>query len=77
LNFAGDAELERTLERFHEELLTRSAEDYRNDSGALRSLNRGLQQLRESAVELARSDAREIAARFGSGSLGTRRLAVA
>jgi len=35
LNFAGDQQLENTLERFRRDLLTRSAEDYRNDSGAM------------------------------------------
>jgi len=75
LNFAGDAELEQTLERFREELLTRSAEDYRNDRNAMHHLTTGLERLRETAVELAGSDAREVATRFGR--LGARRLAVA
>jgi hypothetical protein len=39
LNFAGDQQLEATLERFRRDLLTRSAEDYRNDSGAMTSLS--------------------------------------
>lgn len=73
LNFAGDQQLEGTLERFRRELLTRSAEDYRNDSGAMASLTDGLTRLRESAVQLARSDAREVISRFGQ--MGTRKLA--
>lgn len=73
LNFAGDQQLEGTLERFRRELLTRSAEDYRNDTGAMASLTDGLARLRESAVQLARSDAREIISRFGQ--MGTRKLA--
>ncbi len=75
LNFAGDSELERTLERFREELLTRSADDFRNDRQAMGDLTHGLQRLRESAVRLASSDAREIATRFGQ--LGGRKLAMA
>ena len=73
LNFAGDQQLEGTLERFRRELLTRSAEDYRNDSGAMASLTDGLTRLRENAVQLARSDAREVISRFGQ--MGTRKLA--
>jgi hypothetical protein len=73
LNFAGDQQLEATLERFRRDLLTRSAEDYRNDSGAMASLTEGLSRLRENAVQLARTDAREVISRFGQ--MGTRKLA--
>lgn len=73
LNFAGDQQLEATLERFRRDLLTRSAEDYRKDSGAMTSLTEGLSRLRESAVQLARTDARDVISRFGQQ--GTRRLA--
>ncbi|MES2438573.1 MAG: DUF3150 domain-containing protein [Verrucomicrobiota bacterium] len=73
LNFAGDQQLEGTLERFRRELLTRSAEDYRNNSSAMTSLTDGLTRLRENAVQLARGDAREVVARFGQ--MGTRKLA--
>ena len=73
LNFAGDAQLESTLERFREELLTRSAEDYRNDRGAMSNLTDGLERLRESAVQLAHTDAHDIISRFGQ--MGGRRLA--
>lgn len=73
LNFAGDAQLEQTLERFRRELLTRSADDYRNDRYALNSLTDGLERLRESAVHLAGTDARDIVSRFGQ--MGGRRLA--
>ena len=73
LNFAGDEQLESTLERFREELLTRSAEDYRNDRHAMDSLTNGLTRLRESAVQLARTDGRDIISRFGQ--MGGRRLA--
>ena len=73
LNFAGDQQLEQTLERFRRELLGRSAEDYRANSGAMTNLTDGLSRLRESAVQLARSDAREVVSRFGQQ--GGRKLA--
>ncbi len=73
LNFAGDQQLEQTLERFRRELLQRSAEDYRNDTGAMASLTDGLTRLRQTAVQLAASDAREVVSRFGQ--MGTRKLA--
>ena len=74
LNFAGDQQLEATLERFRRELLNRSAEDYRNNPGAMASLTDGLNRLRENAVELVRSDTREIISRFGQ--VGRRLAAV-
>lgn len=73
LNFAGDQELENTLESFRRDLLRRSAEEYRNDAGAMGSLTDGLNRLRETAVQLAREDATDIVARFGQ--VGHRRLA--
>lgn len=73
LNFAGDQQLEHTLERFRRDLLTRSAEDYRNNSGAMTNLTEGLTRLRQTAVQLAASDAREVVSRFGQ--MGSRRLA--
>ncbi|MBN8460992.1 MAG: hypothetical protein J0M04_24440 [Verrucomicrobia bacterium] len=73
LNFAGDQQLENTLEKFRRDLLTRSAEDYRTEPGAAATLTEGLNRLRETAVQLARGDARDIVSRFGQ--LGRRRLA--
>jgi hypothetical protein len=75
LNFAGDAQLESTLERFREQLLTRSAEDYRNDTGAMTNLRDGLNRLHDAALAMARTDAREVLTRFGQ--MGGRKLAVA
>lgn len=72
LNFAGDAQLETTLENFRRDLLRRSAEDYRNDAGAMGSLTDGLNRLRETAVQLVREDASDIVSRFGQ--VGQRRL---
>jgi hypothetical protein len=73
LNFAGDQQLEATLERFRRDLLSRSAEDYRNDGAAMASLTDGLSRLRENAVSLARTDYRDIVSRFGQ--MGGRKLA--
>ena len=73
LNFAGDQQLESTLERFRRDLLQRSAEEYRNNPGAMTSLTDGLNRLRENAVEMVRGDATDIVSRFGQ--VGVRRLA--
>ena len=73
LNFAGDQQLEVTLEKFRRDLLGRSAEDYRNNTGAMRDLTAGLDRLRESAVQLARGDAGDVLSHFGQ--MGTRRFA--
>ncbi len=75
LNFAGDAQLEQTLENFRESLLRRSAEEYRNQPSAMANLTDGLNRLRETAVQLAREDASDLVARFGQ--VGRRRLATA
>lgn len=75
LNFAGDAQLEQTLENFRANLLRRSAEEYRNQPGAMASLTDGLNRLRETAVQLAKEDASNLVARFGQ--VGQRRLAAA
>jgi hypothetical protein len=73
LNFAGDQNLENTLEQFRRELLNRSAEEYRNNPGAMANLTDGLNSLRENAVKLVRDDASDIVSRFGV--IGQRRLA--
>lgn len=73
LNFAGDQQLEATLEKFRRDLLQRSAEDYRNQPGAMTNLTDGLNRLRATAVQLARSDPREIISRFGK--MGVRKFA--
>ncbi len=52
LNFAGDQQLEQTLERFRRDLLSRTAEEYRNQTGAMAKLTDGLSRLRENAVQL-------------------------
>ena len=75
LNFAGDVEMERQLDRVRSELLTRSAEDYRNNLTATRNLETGLTQLRDQARKLASQDSRELVERFGQ--LGRRKLQLA
>ncbi len=75
LNFAGDDEMERQLERVRSELLTRTAEDYRSSPSAVRSLEAGLSELRDQARELANQDARELVERFGQ--MGRRKLQLA
>jgi hypothetical protein len=72
LDFAGDQQLEETLEKFRRDLLQRSADDYRNNAGAMRDLTSGLTRLRETAVQLSANEARDVVARFGQ--LGTRRF---
>jgi hypothetical protein len=75
LNFVGDQEIETQLERVRQEFLSRSAEDYRNNSTAREGLETGLQNLAQAARELAQQDARELVERFGQ--LGHRRLHLA
>lgn len=75
LNFANDREMEESLEQVRRELLNTSAQDYRQNPSATRSLQQGLTQLRDHATELARQDAQELVDRFGQ--LGKRKLQMA
>ncbi len=75
LNFAGDQELEATLEQFRRNLLNRSASDYRSSQGATADLTQGLQQLRRRALDLAQSDPGHVVSRFGQ--VGQRKFAAA
>lgn len=72
LNFAGDEQLENTLRKFRNDLLHRSAEEYRSNPEAMQSLTTGLSCLREHAVTMARSDGDDVVGRFGQ--LGGRKL---
>ena len=65
LNFAGDREMEEHLERVRQELLVRSAEDYRDDDQARERLQQGLRGLADTARELAQQNNTEIVERFG------------
>ena len=75
LNFAGDQDLTAQLEYVRREFLTRSAEDYRDDTRAQERLQSGIRQLADTALELAKQDATEIVERFGS--MGARRFHLA
>ena len=72
LNFAGDREMEEHLERVRQELLVRSAEDYRDDDQARARLQQGLRGLADTAHELAQQNHTEIVERFGN--LGQRKF---
>jgi len=75
LNFANDTEMEERLEGVRRELLSRTAEEYRDSGFAQRKLRKGLSELAGKARELAQADATELVARFGQ--MGRRRFHLA
>ena len=75
MNFANDSEMERQLEQVKRQLLTKTAQEYRDSATARNKLKHGLSQLANQARELAKQDASEIVQRFGE--LGHRRFALA
>ena len=75
MNFANDVEMERQLERVRTELLSKTAEEYRDNATARLRLTNGLQQLASHARQLAQQDAGELVDRFGG--LGRRKFALA
>lgn len=75
MNFANDRPMEEMLERARRELLTRTAEEYRDSAKARQSLVNGLQQLRQHASVLAKQDATELVQRFGQ--IGVRKFNLA
>ena len=76
MNFVGDAEMEQQLETVRRELLSRTAEDYRQGGLSARAtLESGLARLADTARELARQDATELVQRFGG--LGRRKFQLA
>jgi hypothetical protein len=76
MNFVGDAEMERQLESVRRELLSRTAEEYRQGGSSARAtLESGLTRLADTARELARQDAGELVRRFGE--MGRRKFQVA
>jgi hypothetical protein len=75
LNFAGDRDLEARLEAVRQQFLTRTAEEYRDDSKARLRLTQGIASLANAARELASQDSREIVERFGQ--MGARRFNLA
>ena len=75
MNFANDVEMERQLERVRRELLSKTAEEYRDSSTARSRLTTGLQQLASHARQLAKQDATELVDRFGE--MGRRKFQLA
>jgi len=75
MNFVNDRVMEQQLERVKGELLTKSAEEYRDSAVARARLKSGLSQLTNQARNLARQDATELVNRFGE--LGRRKFNLA
>ena len=76
MNFVGDSQMEQQLETVRRELLSRTAEDYRQGGAtAVATLESGLARLADTARQLARQDATELVQRFGG--LGRRKFQLA
>jgi hypothetical protein len=75
MNFVNDTEMEQRLQAVRRELLTKTAEEYRDNASARARLVNGLSRLREQANQMARGDATEIVQRFGE--LGRRKFNLA
>jgi hypothetical protein len=76
MNFVDDTKMEQQLENVRRELLSRTAEEYRQGGASAReSLESGLSRLADTARELARQDATELVQRFGG--LGRRKFQAA
>src|SRR5258708_1182684 len=75
MNFAGDQEMALQLDQVRKELLSRSAEEYRDDAFARQRLVNGLNRLSEKARTLAKQDATDLLQRFGK--LGPRNFPLA
>lgn len=75
MNFVNDAEMERQLEQVRRELLSKSAEEYRDSDSARSHLVNGLSRLRDRANQLARVDATDLVQRFGE--MGRRKFHLA
>lgn len=75
LNFAGDEELEAILDEARKDLLSKSADEYRDNASAHAKLTSGLKKLGDEARRLASQESKEIVERFGQ--LGVRRFNLA
>jgi len=75
LSFAGDGELEGILAKARRELLSQTAEEFRNNASAQARLTPGLKRLGDEARKLASQESREIIERFGQ--MGVRRFNLA
>jgi hypothetical protein len=75
MNFAQDTVMESQLEAVRQELLSRTAEEYRDSAHARQRLKQGLGKLADHARQLAKADATELVQRFGE--LGRRKFHLA
>jgi hypothetical protein len=75
MNFANDTVMEQQLDQARRELLSRTAEEYRDSTTARHRLVQGLGELRDKAKQLARADSTVLVQRFGV--LGKRRFNLA
>jgi hypothetical protein len=75
MNFANDTVMAQQLENVRKELLTKTAEEYRDSAVARARLKNGLSQLANQARNLAHQDATELVQRFGE--LGRRKFNLA
>jgi len=75
MNFANDRIMEQQLEAVKRELLSKTAEEYRDSAVARARLKSGLSNLANQARNLARQDATELVNRFGE--LGKRKFNLA
>jgi hypothetical protein len=75
MNFVNDRVMEQQLENVKKELLSKTAEEYRDSAVARARLKSGLSQLANQARNLAHQDATELVNRFGE--LGRRKFNLA
>lgn len=75
MNFVNDVEMERRLQQVRQELLTKTAEEYRDSASARARLVNGLSKLRDQARDMAKENATELVQRFGE--MGRRKFNLA
>ena len=75
MNFVNDTVMEEQLENVRKELLSKTAEEYRDSTKARNRLVQGLSQLSNHAHQLAKQDASELVQRFGQ--VGVRKFNLA
>lgn len=75
LNFAGDQQMEARLDEVRQQLLSRSAEEYRSNEGWKQQLINGLTSLADKARHMASEDKAALVQQFGS--MGKRKFALA
>jgi hypothetical protein len=75
MNFVNDEVMEQQLESVRNELLSKTAEEYRDSKVARQKLVNGLSELASKAGELARTDTTQLVERFGA--VGKRKFVLA